>query len=119
MDSRQGIWTRIPCQNLYSPSCQARENIHFDRLRHGDSVFPVLLEEPPHSVASYGTQREMENLGLYFNPDPHGSPAIVRDTLHVSPEYSHCIGYFDITARDHRESGTIVQRYDANKELLV
>jgi hypothetical protein len=56
---------------------------------------------------------------IYSNPDPHGSPAIVWDTLHVSPKYFHGTGYFDITTRNHSKSGTIVQRYEANKELRV
>jgi hypothetical protein len=63
-------------------------------LRHGASVFPVSSEGPPHSVASYDTQGDVENLFLpgfsrvpyqspltthkgmwriYSNPDPHGS----------------------------------------------
>jgi hypothetical protein len=31
-------------------------------LWHGASVFPVSSEEPPHSVASYNTQRDVEDL---------------------------------------------------------
>jgi hypothetical protein len=62
-------------------------------LRHGASVFPVSFEGPPHSVAFYDTQGDVENLFLprfsrvpyqspltthkgmwriYSNPDPHG-----------------------------------------------
>jgi hypothetical protein len=62
-------------------------------LRHGASVFPVSSEGPPHFVASYDTQGDVENLFLpgfsrvpyqspltthkgvwriYSNPDPHG-----------------------------------------------
>jgi hypothetical protein len=33
-------------------------------LWHGTSVFPVSSEGPPHSVASYDTQGDMENLFL-------------------------------------------------------
>jgi hypothetical protein len=39
-------------------------------LRYGDLVFPVSAEGPPHFVASYYTQGDVENLS---NPDPHRS----------------------------------------------
>jgi hypothetical protein len=87
----------------------------------GTRFFPVLLDEPPHSVASYDTQREMENL---FKPgssriscDPFGSITLNKSwSLHKN---IHGTGYFDINTSNHCESGTILQRYDANKELRV
>jgi hypothetical protein len=39
-------------------------------LWHGASVFPVSSKGLPHSVASYDTQGDVEDLS---NPDPHGS----------------------------------------------
>ena len=36
----------------------------FDLLWHGASVFPVSSEWPPHSVASYDTQGDAEDLGF-------------------------------------------------------
>jgi hypothetical protein len=44
-------------------------------LRHGASVFPVSSEGPPHSVASYDTQGDVENLFLPgFSRVPYHSP---------------------------------------------
>jgi hypothetical protein len=66
-------------------------------LRHGALVFPVSSEEPPHSVASYDTHGDVEDLflhrswrspsvasydmqrdaeDLYSYPDPHGFSSI-------------------------------------------
>jgi hypothetical protein len=44
-------------------------------LRHGASVFPVSSEGPSHSVASYDTQGDVENLFLPgFSRVPYQSP---------------------------------------------
>jgi hypothetical protein len=40
-------------------------------LWHGASVFPVSSKGTPHSVASYDTRGDVED--LYSNPDPHGA----------------------------------------------
>jgi hypothetical protein len=55
-----GLWER---RDLYRATL----------LWHGASVFLVSSDGPPHSVASYNTQWDVENL---FNSDPHGSHSV-------------------------------------------
>jgi hypothetical protein len=60
----------IACQGLHDLGlCSALRNFEEERifivphlLGHGTLVFPVSSEGPPHLVASYDTQRDVEDL---------------------------------------------------------
>jgi hypothetical protein len=89
-------------------------------LWHGASVFPVSSEGPPHSVASYNTHGDVENLLLpgfargpyqspltthkgrwriYSNPDPHGILALkTGNPVYLISTKGH--GRYDQSAED-------------------